>query len=408
MPGSRFAWSGGIIIDAACSQYVFVLKYGYYVRQGVIDLEEGSGGEWNRRWLVSVVNFFLSFATQGSIIFIPLLGVELGASDFQVGLVGAVYGTAFLSSSLYSGWKSDRLGRLVFVRWGLLISSAAFATQLFAHSVLLLMLVRGAVGFSLGIATAATIAYAFEAGLDMGKYSSYGSLGWIFGALAAALVADIQMLFWLSFLFCLLGFFISLAFQKTPQYNFSKPPNLWRVLIRDYRVYLSVFLRHLGATAVWIILPLYLASLGMDKFWIGLLWVINFAVQFLVMRCLESFSEYKIFFYGQLLSVLVFSTMTFFTGRTHLIIIMALLGVAWSCLYVGALLIVLRSGEEKGTAGGIFQATLNLCSAVGPFLGGLIAQGWGYRGVLFFAAALGLAGMLAAVPAKQSKPETSS
>jgi hypothetical protein len=89
------------------------LKYGYYVRQGVIDLEEGSGGEWNHRWLVSVVNFFLSFATQGSIIFIPLLGVELGASDFQVGLVGAVYGTAFLASSLYSGWKSDGLGRLV-------------------------------------------------------------------------------------------------------------------------------------------------------------------------------------------------------------------------------------------------------------------------------------------------------
>ena len=364
-------------------------------------MKDSSAGVGNRRWLIGLVNFFISFATQGSIIFIPLLGADLGASDFQVGLVGAVYGTAFLSSSLYSGWKSDRLGRLVFVRWGLLISSVAFATQLFAHSVLVLMLVRGAVGFSLGIATAATIAYAFETGLDMGKYSSYGSLGWIFGALAAALVANIQMLFWLSFIFCLLAFLVSLAFHKKPLCEFSTSPNLWQVLRRDYRVYLAVFLRHLGATAVWIILPLYLASLGMDKFWIGILWAINFVVQFIVMRYMERFSEYKIFFYGQIISVLVFTAMAFFTGRTHLIIIMALLGVAWSCLYVGALLIVLRSGEEKGTAGGIFQATLNLCSAVGPFLGGLIAQGWGYRGVLFFAAALGLAGMLAAVPAKK-------
>jgi len=33
-----------------------------------------------------------------------------------------------------------------------------------------------------------------------------------------------------------------------------------------------------------------------------------------------------------------------------------------------------------------------------PLLGGLIAQGWGYRGVMFFAAALGMAGMMAAVP----------
>lgn len=377
------------------------------LRQGVIDLAEGSGEERNRRWLIGLVNFLLSFATMGSILFIPLLGADLGASDFQVGLIGAVYGTAFLSSSLYSGWMSDRLGRLVFVRWGLLISSAAFAVQLLAHSVTVLMLVRGAVGFSLGIATAATIAYAFETGTDMGKYSSYGSLGWIFGALAGALFADIQALFWLSFLTCLLGFLISLSFQKIPQYNYSRPSNLWHVLRRDYRVYLAVFLRHLGATAVWIILPLYLASQGMDKFWIGLLWGINFSVQFLVMRFMERFSEYKIFFYGQLLSVLVFSAMAFTTGRTHLIIIMALLGVAWSCLYVGALLIVLRSGEEKGTASGIFQATLNLCSAAGPFIGGIIAQGWGYHGVLFFAAALGLVGMLAAVPARRSKPVTS-
>jgi predicted MFS family arabinose efflux permease len=47
--------------------------------------------------------------------------------------------------------------------------------------------------------------------------------------------------------------------------------------------------------------------------------------------------------------------------------------VAWSCLYVGALLIVLRGGKEKGTAGGIFQSTLNLCNAIGPIIGGLIA-----------------------------------
>src|SRR5665647_1981380 len=247
------------------------------MQEGMV-LKDSSAGVGNRRWLIGLVNFFISFATQGSIIFIPLLGADLGASDFQVGLVGAVYGTAFLSSSLYSGWKSDRLGRLVFVRWGLLISSAAFATQLFAHSVLMLMLVRGAVGFSLGIATAAMIAYAFEADIDMGKYSSYGSLGWIFGALAAAFVADIQMLFWLSFIFCLLAFLISLAFHKKPVCKFSTPPNLWQVLRRDYRVYLAVFLRHLGATAVWIILPLYLASLGMDKFWIGLLWGINLSL----------------------------------------------------------------------------------------------------------------------------------
>lgn len=370
--------------------------------------EEDLLGTWSHRWLIGLVNFCLSFAAMGSFIFIPLLGSQLGASDFEIGLVGAAYGIAFLFSSLFSGWKSDHLGRLLFVRWGLFISSAAFAIQLLAHSVLVLIIVRSVVGFSLGIATAATITYAFESGANMGKYSSYGSLGWIFGAVAAALVGEIQPLFWLSFLVCLLAFFLSLAFQNVPTHTFAKPPNLWHVLRRDYRVYLAVFLRHLGASAVWIIFPLYLASIGLDNFWIGLLWGTNFAVQFVVMRQLERFSEFKTFFYGQLLSLFVFIAYAFVTGRVYLIIVQVIMGVAWSCLYVGALLIVLRSGKEKGTAGGIFQSTLNLCNAVGPFLGGLIAQGWGYRGVMFFAAALCVAGMFVAVPAtkKMSGSET--
>lgn len=372
-------------------------------QEAIIPGEE-STGEWSRRWLIGLVNFCLSFAAMSSFIFVPLLGAQLGASDVDVGIIGGAYGIAFLVSSLYSGWKSDRLGRLLFVRWGLLISSAAFAVQLLAHSVLVLMIARAIVGFSLGIATAATITYAFESGANMGKYSSYGALGWIFGALAAALVGDIQLLFWISFLVCLLAFFVSLTFPKKPSSNFSKPPNLWHVMRRDYRVYLAVFLRHLGASAVWIIFPLYMASIGLDNFWIGLLWGVNFAVQFLVMRQLDRFSEFKTFFYGQLLSLFVFIAYIFVTGRFYLIIVQVIMGVAWSCLYVGALLIVLRSGKERGTAGGIFQSTINLCNAVGPLLGGLIAQGWGYRGVMLFAAALCLGGIFVAVPGKREVP----
>jgi MFS family permease len=363
-----------------------------------------SASAWSHRWLTGLVNFCVSFAAMSSFIFIPLLGAQLGGSDIDVGIIGAAYGIAFLCSSLFSGWKSDHVGRLLFVRWGLLISSIAFAVQLLASSVPILIFVRAFVGFSMGISTAAIIAYAFESGSNMGKYSSYGSLGWIFGAVASALVGDIKLLFWLSFLICLIAFFISLTFPNMPSNSFSAPPNMWHVIKRDSRVYLAVFLRHLGASAVWIIFPLYLASIGLDNFWIGLLWGVNFAVQFVVMRHLERFSEFKMFFYGQLISLFVFIAYAFVSDRFYLIIVQVFMGVAWSCLYVGALLIVLRSGEERGTAGGIFQSTINLCNAVGPLLGGLIAQGWGYRGVMFFAAALCLGGLFVAVPANRNVP----
>ncbi|MGB9803875.1 MFS transporter, partial [Desulfofundulus sp.] len=280
----------------------------------------------------------------------------------------------------------------------------AFATQVLAHSLLVLILVRSAVGLALGIATAALIAYAFESGADMGKFSSYGSLGWIFGAVGAALLKEFNLLFLTSFVCCLAAFALSFTFHEASAKKGKIQPKLWLVIRRNFQIYLAVFLRHLGATAVWIILPLYFSSLGMDRFWIGLLWGINFAVQFLVMRFLERFNENKVFAFGQLLSIGVFTAYAFITARPALVVVQAFLGVAWSCLYVGALLIVLRSGEERGTAGGIFQSTLNLCNAVGPFLGGLIAEFWGYRGVMLFAAGLGVAGLLVAVPAAREAP----
>lgn len=361
----------------------------------------------NNIQLVSSVNFFMNFAIQCSLIFIPLLSAQLGASDFEVGLIGASYGGSYLLSSLYFGRQSDRRGRIVFVRAGLLICTVAFAAQLLAHHLLTLAMIRAGVGLALGIATAALVAYAFESGSDMGRFSSYGSLGWIAGALAAAVLENIQFLFAVSSLCCLAGFLLSLLFTtptSTPRAIENETlPHLGAVLKRGLPVYLAVFLRHLGATAVWIILPLYFVSLGLDRFWVGALWGVNFAVQFLVMRRLERYNPYTIFAFGQVLSIGVFLSYVFVHQLWLLVIVQVLLGVTWSCLYVGALLIILRSGEHKGTASGIFQATLNLCNAIGPFLGGFIAQGFGYHGVMIFAAALGVAGLLVAVPQTQKQ-----
>ncbi|WP_449240684.1 MFS transporter [Desulfoscipio gibsoniae] len=357
--------------------------------------------------LVSSVNFFMNFAIQGSLIYIPLLGAQMGASDFQVGLIGACYGGSYLLSSLYFGRQSDRLGRLGFVRIGLLLCTIAFASQLLAGQILTLGLARAGVGLALGVSTAALVAYAFESGANMGRYSSYGSLGWIAGALLAAYFNNINYLFAVSSLCCAIAFFISLRFPqetvKKPKASRAQTPSLKSVFKHGWPVYLAVFLRHLGAAAVWIILPLYFISLGLDRFWVGILWGINFAVQFIVMRHLERFNPHSIFAFGQILSIVVFISYALVHRLWLLIIIQILLGVTWACLYVGALLLVLKTGEDKGTASGIFQATLNLCNAVGPFLGGVIAHGWGYNGVMIFAAALGAAGLVIAVPKVQKQ-----
>ncbi|MDA8212958.1 MAG: MFS transporter [Clostridia bacterium] len=352
--------------------------------------------------LVSWVNFLLNTAVMGSMIFISLLGARLGASDFQVGVIGATYGLSYLLSSIYSGRQSDRRGKLRFVRVGLLLCTVSFAAQLLASNLIILALVRAGVGLSLGITMAALVAYAFESGADMGKFSSYGSLGWIAGSLTSAGLKEFHYIFVVGALSCATAFLLSLFFAPetgpTSHQESKTSLRFGAVVKRGFPIYLAVFFRHLGATSVWVILPLYFTSLGLGPFWLGILWGTNFTVQFIVMRYLDRFNPHRAFAIGQIVSIMVFVAYVILKPVWPLLIAQALLGVAWACLYVGALLLILQAGEDRGTASGIFQAVLNFCATVGPFLGGLIAQGWGYRGVFFFAAALGVAGMAVAVP----------
>lgn len=358
-----------------------------------------------QRFLTSLINFLLYFATQLSLIFIPLLGAELGASNFEIGLVVSAYGGAFLLSSLFFGWQSDSFGRMGFVRYGLLVTGLAFLSQLLAHSLPVLVISRFLVGLTIGVVTAALLAYVFETVGHMGKFSSYGSLGWIFGSLVAGLLQDYHLMFMASSALCLLAFFLSFQLQETSvREKKTAAPYLPTVIRRNWQIYLAIFLRHLGAQAVWSILPLYLVWLGADRFWVGVLWSINFGTQFIVMRYIERFDAGKVFTCGQVFSILVFLAYALATDYRQLFSVQAALGLSWSCLYVGALLIVLNSGEERGTASGIFQSTLNLCNALGPFIGGAIAQGWGYRGTMFFAVFIGLCGLFTSLPGKKKAP----
>jgi MFS family permease len=342
----------------------------------------------------NLINFLLYSAIMSSHMFIPLLSADLGASSYEIGLVGAAFGVAYLLSSLFFGWKSDLLGRLRFIRFGLAASSLAFLAQTLSFNLTALFVIRALVGFSLGISTAALIAYIYESSGNMGKFSSYGSLGWIGGALAAAILVGYNTLFIFSALLCLAAFLVSLSMQETLSTEPKNIPRPLAVARRNGSVLLAFFLRHLGATAIWIILPLFFATLGASKTWIGLLWGINFAFQFIAMRLVEKLPEKAVFLAGQILSIVVFLGYTLINHYLQVIPLQVLLGVSWAFLYVGSLLVVLKSGEEKGTASGVFFSAINLSGAVGPLVGGLISQLFGYRSVMLFAAIITLVGLL--------------
>jgi MFS family permease len=353
-----------------------------------------AGEIWQRFASPILVGFLFNLAVESSRLFIPLLTRDLGGTDFDVGLVGAANGLAFFATAFIFGRQADISGRLRFVRIGLALSALAFLSQLLARDVTSLLVVRTAVGFTLGITTGTLLVFAYEDRGKVGGFVSAAALGWIFGDLAAAFLKEYHLLFGLSFVSCAAAFFLSLRLQELNRRLVPQAPRFFPVIRRNRAVYVPVFLRHLGASAVWIIFPLFLRELGADKFWIGLVGATNFAGQVVLMSLLERSAGVGLFRLGLFLSGTVFLLYTVLTHFYQVFPVQVMLSAAWSALYIGALVLLLRSGEERGTATGILMANINLCLAAGPFLGGLLASLWDYHAPMYAAAVLSFAGLL--------------
>ena len=338
--------------------------------------------------LVSLLN---NFALQTSLIYLPIFANEIGASKLGVGVIGGIYGIAYLASSLFFGRLSDVKGRLIFVRMGLVLAALGYAFQVFAGTPLALTLVRALIGFCLGMSDAALMAYNFEAGGRTGWFTSLGALGWLLGAIVAIFIQSYHYLFLLSSVMSAGAFIVSLLIKEQKNRRVMTP-NMNKMISHNAGVYVPFFLRNFGGNMAWFILPLYLQTIGASKMWIAILQGINNGGQFVIMPFVERFRPSRLFIAGLLFSVAVFIAYAFTTNYLQVIPIQILLAVSWSCLFVGALLQLLKDNEERATSTGILFSTGSFSQATGPFLGGFVAQLWGYQSMMYGAAGLCLAG----------------
>jgi MFS family permease len=163
---------------------------------------------------------------------------------------------------------------------------------------------------------------------------------------------------------------------------------------KNWQVYLSYFMRHTGASGIWIIYPLYIVSLGGDKFWIGLIYSVNTLTQFFLMLYVDRFKSKSLISAGLALSSIVFFAFTFAQNFYQLIPIQVLLGSSWSCLYVGSLLYLMKYNIEKATCSGILSSLISLARVFGALLGGVVSDLFGFRAAMYVAAALTVAGFV--------------
>jgi len=352
---------------------------------------------------LALVSLLLNLAVEASGVFLPLYAKTLGSSDLEIGFIAATYGIAFFLSSLFFGRQSDMHGRVGFIRSGLGLSAIAYLSQVVAHTPITLLAVRGFVGFCLGIASAALVAYTYENQKQIGNFVSYGSLGWLFGALVAAAIREYEALFLTSAATSVLAFSVSLTLREEPISRIRVAALPLSLIMANRKVYLALFMRQLGANAIWAIFPLYLAGIGASRLWIAILDGINMGGQFVAMRFVEKFNPAKVFRTGLLISALVFAIYGIATKYLQLVPVQVLLAIAWSSMFIGALSYLLRKSNERGTVSGLLYSTIYLSAGLGPFLGGAVAQVWGFVTLMYVGSSLSFLGFLSSRGLSTSK-----
>jgi len=332
----------------------------------------------------------------GPVIIVPaILQDDFGASTDLIGLVAGGFAAAGFISSYAFGRASDMYGRRLILILGLLLSG--FATVLQAATLVWGGLVpfafmRIVIGFCSGIFPAALLAYAYGSlSGRMGRFSAFGAAGWGVGNLAVGLFG---VFYEAAYIFCaavlFASFALALTLPRSKEVKMQVPLFPVAIIKKNASVYSAMLIRHTGASMIWVTYPLFLASIGADMEWIGIIYGVNSFGQFFFMMLLDRYDPSILVALGLGSSALTFYTFTLAGSFWEIIPSQLLLAFAWSCLYVGSVRYVMDRNEEKATVSGLLGSTLSISGILGPVFGGFAATAFGFTGTIGIATVMSI------------------
>lgn len=331
----------------------------------------------------------------GPVIIVPvILQNDFGATNDVIGLIaGAFAAFGFISSYLF-GRASDMHGRRLVLQLGLLLSGMVTVVQAAAlmwGGFVFFSGIRILLGFCGGIFPAALLAYAYESKSKMGKFSAWGAAGWGIGNLTVGLFGTFYEA---AYLYCaailFLSYFIALRLPFTHEVRMEVPFFPVKLIRTNAPVYSAMLIRHTGANMIWVTYPLFLASIGADATWIGIIYAVNAFGQFFVMNVLDSFDPALLVAVGLGSSAATFFAFTLVGSYWQIIPAQILLAIAWGCLYVGSLRYVMDRNKEKATVTGLLSSTMSMSGILGPVFGGIAATAVGFKGTIAIATVMSL------------------
>ncbi|MCZ7396216.1 MAG: MFS transporter [Candidatus Methanoperedens sp.] len=361
---------------------------------------------------INAIQLCINSAIMMSNLFIPVIAQDIGASDTEIGIIGAVYGASLFISTYIFSRTSDAFPPKTFLYAGFLSAAASFFLQVFANSPLSLGVVRALAGFSVGIYPAVFLLYVYNLKRSIGKFSSFMPLGWAIGDMLAGLIAiywAIRGIFVIASLFFALAFLITLTLppgeiRTKKKTDYFSP----HILKKNWNVYFGFFLRQIGANNVWVIFPLYLVSLGANELEVGLIYTLNPALQFFIMRRLDRINTRTLIHAGDLFSAAAFVALIPLTIYYEAVVGMILIAFSYSCLYVGSTRMLIETNEEKGAAAGLLNSSIAFATIIGSLIGGVILQYYSFKAVMAMGAFFAVLGYAVVGFKSSGRPQKSS
>lgn len=354
------------------------------------------------RLLTSIVTFLSFVDTNILIPVIALYAASLGAGTGIIGVIVGLYSLTNFLTNLLGGRLTDRFGFKRPLLGGLAGDAIALLLYSFCYTPLHLALVRAFHGFSGGLAGPATMAATGQMASREGRgkaMSYYGiaiACATLVGHGAGGTIATrlgYHYVFYTGATLLLAGviagFFLpSGKAGSTRRYTAGGFKGMLRLIAAQRNLsvsYLSVFAQYFSFGGVVALLPLYVTSLGMEAFHVGMVLII-FSIAFILVQIAAGGLSDRI---GRLrptaiaLGILIVALASLPLANSFLTlgVVMALYGAGYGMLFpaISAILTDSAPASEYGRVTGIFHALITIGVAVGAPVIGWIAAAAGLR-----------------------------
>jgi len=351
-------------------------------------------------FVLGLVSFFNDVASEMIYPIVPIfLTSVLGAPVAIVGLIEGIAESTASVLKVVSGWLSDKLQkRKPFVVAGYSFSAISKILLSLAFSWPFVLFARFIDRFGKGTRTSSRDALIAESsdnstrGRSFGFHRAFDTLGAVVGPLIALLAIhfldnNFRLIFFLAFIPACIGILLLLFFvkERKKEANLSPALNLsWRNLDPSFKIFLLIsFVFALGNSSDAFLI-LRAQNLGLSVTLVVLAYVLfNFTYAIFSMPAgiiSDKIGPKKVLFSGFLL----FSFIYLFFGLTKVSLFLWLLFPFYG-MYMAltegvgkAYISNLVPQEKTGTAFGIYQTTIGLCTFFASLIAGLL---WTYIGV---------------------------